>query len=379
MSRKSGFRATGLAFGLCLAAVVAVGANRLFGDGGAQPTRPSVPSTPSQPGGVIVLGTVGPDPVQVGPPAVAAMATVTKVMVTDGDTVQPGDPLVQFDDRIYQAKLAQAQAELRAAEPDVTKAEVAIQVHAAKIGLQELAVKATRDDITAAEDGLKATRDALDRVLNAERDINTNQPLDEAEKQRRRDENAELQTAEHLVIQLQNKLAADQKTLALMKLDPVEATREQASAKVDRLKATVAEAETAVDLCLVKAPLAGVVEQLFASPGMTYGPSTRSPLMWMIPAGGLVVRAEVEAEFADRVAGSKGQAVTIYDSNNFALTYDGTVTRVGTAFLPKRTVGEVLAVSPSTRVLECTISVADPAPAGRPPLRVGQPVRIAFP
>ena len=69
--------------------------------------------------------------------------------------------------------------------------------------------------------------------------------------------------------------------------------------------------------------------------------------------------------------------MTIYDDTNFALTYEGTVRRVADSFLPKRGADVALTVSP-TRVLEVEIDIADPAPAGKPPLRVGQPVRVSF-
>lgn len=384
MTWKAGFRATALAFGVSLAAAVLVGADHLLERGAGTTTATGgavqqVSGTAPHPGGVIVLGTVGPDPIGIGQPAVAAMVTVSKVLAKDGDVVQPGTPLVQFEDRMVRAKLAQARAEHAAAEQDLIKADVQIQVHALQLELQQLAITAAKDDLVAAESGYKATRDALDRVLDAERNLNTNQPLTDAEKQRRRDENADLQKAKALVTQLQHKVESEQKKLSLHRLDPVAATRAQAAAKVERLKATIAEAEAAVDTCLIRSPMAGTIEQMLATPGMTYGPSSRNPLAWLVPSGNLIVRAEVEAEFANRVAGSTGKKVIIYDHNNFQLTYEGTVSRVGTAFLPKRTVGEVLAVTPGTRVLECVIDVSDPAPTGRPPLRIGQPVRVSFP
>ena len=386
MTWKSRIRTGAIGVGICLMAATLAGANRLL-DADSQPTtsasppsRPTSAATPSLPsGGVIVLGVVGPDPIPIGPPSIAALATVTKVHVKEGEAVDAGAPLVQFDDRILQKKLAQARAELMAAEQDVLKAEAALQIHAGQVELQQSAIKAVEDDLKAAEYAFKAVSDALERVLAAERNLNTNQPLSEAEKQRRRDENAELQKARHLVTQLHHKLTAETKKLQLLRLSPVAADRMQAQAKVERLKATVAEAETAVELCLVRAPVSGVVEQLIASPGMTYGPSTRSPLAWLIPSGPIIVRAEVEAEFAHRVSGTIGRKVTVSDHNNVAITYEGTVTRIGNAFLPKRTASDVLAVNASPRVLECLIEIADPAPSGRPPLRIGQSVRVSFP
>jgi hypothetical protein len=99
--------------------------------------------------------------------------------------------------------------------------------------------------------------------------------------------------------------------------------------------------------------------------------------MYLIPSGPRVVRAEVEAEFAHKIDDFIGKTVTIRAGQNFADTYTGTARRVSGAFLPKRFGGDSLVGNP-TRVLECLIEITDPAPAGRPPLRPGQPVRVTF-
>ena len=92
-----------------------------------------------------------------------------------------------------------------------------------------------------------------------------------------------------------------------------------------------------------------------------------------------LVRAEVVPEFAHKLAGSEGRKVVIYDNDNFNLTYEGTVERIGEAFLPRRFGSQDMTNLNANRVLECTIRVTDPAPAGKPPLRHGQPVRVSFP
>jgi multidrug resistance efflux pump len=152
---------------------------------------------------------------------------------------------------------------------------------------------------------------------------------------------------------------------------------QQAQTKVEGLRGAVKEAQAAVDALLVKADIGGRVEQLRAAEGKTYGPSTREPVLILVPAGKRIVRAEVQAEFAFKVAGSEGKKVTVYDDTNFALTYEGTVRRVASSFLPKRGADVALTVSP-TKILEVEIDVADPAPADKPELRVGQPVRVSF-
>ena len=101
------------------------------------------------------------------------------------------------------------------------------------------------------------------------------------------------------------------------------------------------------------------------------------PVLILVPAGKRIVRAEVQAEFAYKVADTVSKKVTVFDDTNFALTYEGTVRRVATSYLPRRAADVALTVSP-TKILEVEIEIADPAPPGKPPLRVGQPVRVSF-
>ena len=98
----------------------------------------------------------------------------------------------------------------------------------------------------------------------------------------------------------------------------------------------------------------------------------------LVPAGKRIIRAEVEAEFVARVANTAGKQVTILDANDFSLRYPGVVRLVGTAFHPKRSQVDGLALHP-VQVVECVVDIPDPAPSGRPALRVGQPVRVTFP
>lgn len=371
-------RALPWVLGVCLVALSLVGANKLL-----DPTRSdktvAPPSGPPLDGGVIVLGTVDsdPPPVRVGPPGVGMQLTATKVFVADGDVVQDGAPLVQFDDSIFQAKLKEAQAGLAAAAEDKAKAEVAKKVHAITLVRQQDAIKQAQDELTTAEEALRLGREKLEKILGIEKDLTTLQPLTEVQKRERREKDLELLQAAARASGQKAKLEDERKKLEALQLDPVDADIKRAEAQVRAMEAKIQEAQAAVNMCQVKALRAGVVEHVFAAPGMTFGPSTREPLLWLIPDGGRVVRAEVEAEFAYKVADKVGARVTVYDHNNFALTYPGVVKRVGTAFLPKRTVSDAIVVNPS-RVLECLIEVTGPAPVGKAPLRVGQPVRVSF-
>lgn len=366
------------ALGVVLLVGALVGSNSLLPkQGGSAPANP--PTGPKLDGGVIVLGTVDsdPQPVRVGPPGIGMQVAVVQVFVQDGSEVKEGDPLVQFEDGIFRAKLQQAQAELAAAQEDKTKAEAARKVHAITLVRQEDAIRQAEAEVKSAEEAIKVSRDKFEQVLNAERNLSTGMPITEAEKQKRRDENVEFIRLASLVTGAKAKLADEKKKLESLELDPVEADVNRAAAQIAASQAKILEAQTYIDDCRVKAKRSGVVEHVFAAPGMTYGPSTRDPLLWLIPTGKRVVRAEVEAEFAYKVDGKAGSKVTVYDHHNSALSYDGVVARISTAFLPKRTIQDTITVNP-TRVLECLVEVTDPAPPGKPPLRVGQPVRVSF-
>jgi multidrug resistance efflux pump len=387
MTGANRLRAIPWVLGVCLVAASLIGANRLLhqpdsvnpdGGGAGQPARNGGPVLA---GALIVHGHVDsdPSPAEIGPPAVAAMSTVKKVLVAEGQEVKPGDPLVQFDDAQARAKLEQAEAELAAARIDIKKAEIAKQAYAVQLKGLEAAARVAKEQLDLAEDSLKVGQDRLEQALGVERDFTTGQPLTEAQKEKRRKEEPELRRLRGMVNEARAKSEAATTALETLRLDPVEQQYQQALAKVKRLEATVQEAQAAVDAHLVKAPkdIGGVVEQLKAVEGMTFGPTTRHPVLTLVPAGKRTVRAEVQAEFAYKLAGVEGKKVTIYDDTNFALTYQGTVRRVATAFLPRRAADVALTVSP-TKVLEVVIDVTDPAPSGRSPLRVGQPVRVAF-
>ena len=138
------------------------------------------------------------------------------------------------------------------------------------------------------------------------------------------------------------------------------------------------KAKLIVDACVLKSGVDGIVERITVGPGTVVVPQSPKPSIIVIPSGRRLVRAEVVPEFAQKLAGSEGRKVVIIDNDNFNLTYEGTVERIGEAFLTRRYAPQDMMALNANRVLECTIHVTDPAPAGKPPLRVGQQVRVSF-
>lgn len=368
--------------GVGLLAFTLIAANRSGGTAGAQ-TRDDgnagKKSPDGGPGGLTILGTVDavPGVVRVDPPAVAGVLSVKKVLVAEGATVKEGDPLIQFDDELYRHGLAQAEAAVVAAKWVHEKAVAGQRDHTQLVKKQQLAVDTARYQWERAKLARDRGAEAFERVLNSDRNLSTGAGLSDAEKDRRRRENQELLKAETLVELARRKVDEEEINLARLNASPVDADPNASAAEVVRLTAKVAETKAMVDACQVKATVAGTVEHVLATPGMLFGPGTRVAAMQIVPSGERIVRAEVEAEFVARVADKAGKRVTITDSHHFNNTYDGVVVRVGTSLLPKRGAGELL-TGPQAKVLECLIRVTDPNPPGKPPLVVGQPVRVVF-
>jgi len=374
------WKAVPWAAGVVLLAGTLLGA-RLLDQADGSPRPAAAPAKPAAAvgGGVTVLGTVMSDPAEapVGPPAVAALLTVEKILVAEGQTVAVGEPLVKFDDALVREKPAQARAGLAAAREDLAKAEAQKAGHPLQLQGQELTIRTLRANLKEGEAEYAIGQAQFERVLDT-RLPGSGQLRNPAEREADRSENLELRKANETLNTLRAKIEGEELKLRGLKLTPVDADVRAAAAKIAQSTATVAEAQNALDACTLKARVAGVVERVYATPGQTFGPASRSPVLWIVPAGKRVVRAEVESEFAPRVTDREGTKVSITDSNNFAFTYEGVVRRVGTAYLAKRSQQDALALTP-TCVLECVIDVTDPAPAGKPPLRVGQPVRVSFP
>ncbi|MCI0700814.1 MAG: biotin/lipoyl-binding protein [Planctomycetia bacterium] len=322
-------------------------------------------------GGPVVLGTVDTDPpmVDYGLPPVLQSGTIKEVFVKDGDEVQAGKELYAFEDRLLKADVARAKAAIEVAKTKVNQAKELAKQHDTKIEAAKKEVEFAKTKVD-----LNATHyDLVDK--NLEKFYRTEKIPEADWKESKRTDPTLYRARVDWQIAVNELKLAEVKLKALEAMDPQVQVKE-ADAVVKQAEEELEKAQAAVDLCVVKAKTAGTIEQVSISPGTTIGIGTRTPALWLIPAGPRVVRAEVEADFAHRVGSDlKGKTVTIYDHTDNKLTYSGTVTRISTSFLRKRTGGENL-LGNDTRVIEVVVEVSDHAPPGKPPLRVGQRVRV---
>ncbi len=379
----SRWRAIPWVLGVALLAVSLVAA-RLNTPASTNGDKPAAPPPPGSVVGPTVVGTVdtagGVLPLL--PPGVPGMAslTVKRVLVRDGGTVAPGDVLVEFDTSTVIEKKVQAEHAVLEAEWAAEQARRKAELHPQVIEKAKIGVRKAEGDLTAAEKARKAISDSVEENLSiATQSATDRTPLTEAQKEVRRSRSADLQQANAAVAaaKIGVEAAKHDQAQAESAATLLEADTTRAQAAVARLKSTVAEATAVIEAFKLRAQVAGVIEQITVSEGMAVGPATRTPLMYLVPAGPRVVRAEVEAEFAHKIDGFVGKSVTVFAGERFNDAYTGTARRVSGAFLPKRFGSDGL-VGNSTRALECVIDIADPAPAGKPPLRPGQPVRVTF-
>jgi multidrug resistance efflux pump len=368
---------------LALGGVALVGSllgARLLGPGGGGGTDSSGKSPPAPAGkdtiGTVVIGDADsdPPPARYNLPPVLQSGQVSEVFVKQGDPVKAGDKLYRFDTTILDAELEIARATVGGAKAKADTARGAADQHAKKVNLQKQVVAAYEAQVKLA---LEAWRlGEINMVESWKRQGLSPANIEEA---RKNDVKLYELHADH-------ELKKVNTTIERAKLADLEAAKEnqvdkliaEADADVKRAEGVVKRAESAIRLCTVTARKDGTVERVSVSPGDVMGISSVAPALVLIPSGPRVVRARVEAEFAQKIDRSQiGRVVTIQDFTDPRVTYQGRVRGLGDSFLPRRA-NEGAIVQNETRSLEVVIEVLDAAPPGKPPLRVGQQVRVTF-
>jgi multidrug resistance efflux pump len=371
--RVFGIRTALYLLGICLALGSLLGARALTG---GQTTEPS-PEPPREVAqkmkGPVVLGTVdsNPQPIFYGLPPVLQSGTIARVYVRDGAEIHAGDKLYEFETSPLRSTLKVAESAVNVAKTKVDEAKEAVKQYERKVELGELAVRVAKQICDSQAAAYNVTETNLKDYYGKEK-------IPESQWAGKLAVEEKLILAHNAYIRALSEFQVKEGDLKALKAgkDAVAIMVEQAEAGVKRAEAEVAQAQTAIDLCTIRAKLDGTVEQVTISEGSTLGVSTMKPALWLIPKGPRVVRAEIEADFAHRVTINLiGKEVTIYDNTDPKLTYKGMVKRIGDTFLVKRSSNEGLLAS-ETRVLEAEIVVTDAAPRDRPPLRVGQRVRV---
>jgi multidrug resistance efflux pump len=272
---------------------------------------------------------------------------VAEVPVHEGEEVSAGTVLLRLEDGPAKSRVAEAKAALEAAELHLDQARKGPEQHRSRISQQQDALDAMRSRLSAA-------RHALDRKKKLMGHIDPN----------------EIAISEDQVKEFEALVRVEEKRLDdLKKQDPLDNER-RAEKELAICRARLDQARFALDDCELKAPRSGTVLRLLVGPGDVLSGQPKQPAVEFAADGPSVIRAEVEQEFAARVA--VGQRVLVQDEGNSESVWHGKVARIANWFAQRRTVMQEPFQFSDVRTVECLITLD----SGQPPLRIGQRVRV---
>ncbi len=274
---------------------------------------------------------------------------VKEVAVEEGDSVRAGKVLVRLDDGEARQAVAVARAGLHAAEARLAQARQ-------DEGLRRPRLAQLRSSLKAVEHRLAGARSQLKRQehMFAQKLVG---PF-------------EVSAAREQVREVESLAEAARARLAEAEVaDPALAVR-AADAEVEAARARVGQAEQALRGLEVRAPSAGRALTVSARVGEVAGPGGEAAVLFC-PDRALVVRVEVEQELVARLG--PGQAAEARDELSGAGPWPGTVVLVGGLYSRRLSRTDPTQLS-DVPTVECLVRLTGP----RPPVRVGQRLRVAF-
>ncbi len=270
---------------------------------------------------------------------------VAEVPVRENEAVTAGTILLRLEDRQARLRVQEAQVALDAAQEQLTEARKLPQQQRARMAQQESALEAMQQRLAAARHLLERKQEMQRlKLLNAHEAAIASDQVREAEAGER----------------------AERAKLNELKLrDPLAEVR-RADKEVALYQTRLEQARQALDECTLRAPRAGKVTRVLVNVGDVLSGQSQQPALLLCPDGPRVVRAEVEQEFAGRVA--LGQPVQLEDDVSSGATWTGKVARIADGYQQRRPILHDQARYTDVRTVECLITL-DPSPA---PLRLGQ-------
>ena len=273
---------------------------------------------------------------------------IDKVLVREGDTVQPGQVLIAFDDQELQASLAQSQAAAEKARRGYRPEEIAEARAAAaqaKAEYQQRKNGYRQEDIAAAQADLdRAKADEVRSRLDSERydalakkDLVSKQQRDTADANWRM-ALAQQQSAQHKLEEQQRGYRPEEIAAAEAHYRQTEATLEKLERGNRREDVALAKAAYSYDEARyrerqVVAPAAATVEVLDVRPGDLIAPNT--PVATLLERDQIYVRIYIpETELGRLQLGQKAEVRV----DSFPKTvFDGTIEQINqqAEFLPR--------------------------------------------
>jgi multidrug resistance efflux pump len=279
---------------------------------------------------------------------------VEAVPIEENQRVKKGDILVQLDDRLAKLLVDQARADYEAAVAQEKEARNLAQQKEYKLAQQRAAITAVKHRLAAAQKAYERKKELYDAKQLG---------------------NAELEGASELVQELKALQVAEETKLREVALLNPEAGLTRARADAAGKKARLEQAQLGVDECRLTAPEDGMVLRLLVGRGELLTGQPKQPAILFCPNEARIIRAEVEQEFASRVA--PGMAATIQDDTSTSDTWLGKVDRISDWYTHRRSILQEPFQFNDVRTLECIIHL-DPKQANTKPLRIGQRVRVVI-
>ncbi len=253
------------------------------------------------------------EPIEWMPVRSERMGVITRTLVTKGQYVRKGDPLVELDTRVASADLSKAQAAIQEAQ-----AQEQVLTQGGRVAERqqiEADLARTRLDLDAAQKGYEA----LDRLVAKQ--AATRQELD---------------TAHQLVEQLQLKIQSLEKNKAAL----VTGTdRDIAKARLQQAQSSAAVAQTNLDLSVIRAPMDGTLYDFDLKQGSYLNPGDPIAKVGRLER----VRVEVYVDEPDLGKVRQGEAVAITWDALPGHQWKGKVDKLPAQIVPlgTRQVGEV--------------------------------------
>lgn len=215
---------------------------------------------------------------------------VTAVAVRDNQSVRAGDFLFRIDDRDYRARLAQAVANVDAAQARLANVDAEIQLQRALIRQAQAQRRSTVADVNLAAKASDRRRELIRSSAVSQAQV------DESDAARTRAE-AGLSAASATV-------EAQQQRIALLA-----AQREAAVAAVAQARAARDIARIDLDHTVVRAPVSGVVGNRQVRVGRLVAPGT--PLLDLVPVDGVWVVANFKETQLQHIRPGQRADITI--------------------------------------------------------------------
>jgi multidrug resistance efflux pump len=284
------------------------------------------------------------------------LGEVTDIYVKDGQVVTKGTQLLRIDTRLATEDVNLAESGVKIAQSKLEEAKKGVKAWEYKCEAQKKKIDAMLKQKQAAEERLIKAKESLNNKLITEADYRAFKADADA---------------------LGEGIAAEQLNLKALEETQPKPLVEQAEANLQAANAQLLKAKIALDKCVLLAPCDGTVVRVQARVGDKFGPNLSFPAFNFRPKGEMIVRAEIDQEWATKV--EVGQKAVIYDATNSGRVWRGKVTYLSDTFGPRRDTNAPPMAVPNPfqpqqeNVLECRITL-DPGQTPAP--FIGQKVRV---